>query len=105
MSASARTEHPEEVKAFIDFMVNSEEAGKINLADRGLPANETVREAVLPELSEADTAAAEFVEEIQPELGEALRGGSVVVDGESAVIRRFGSWFEFGGSGSFAGGS
>lgn len=72
MSGSARTEHPEEVKAFIDFMVNSEEAGKINLADRGLPANETVREAVLPELSEADTAAAEFVEEIQPELGEAL---------------------------------
>jgi hypothetical protein len=38
------------------------------------------------------------------ELGEALRGGSVVVDGESAAIRRFGSWFEFGGSGSFAGG-
>ena len=72
MSASARTEHTEEVKAFIDFMVNSEEAGRINLADRGLPANETVREAVLPELSEADTAAAEFVEEIQPELGEAL---------------------------------
>ena len=27
---------------------------------------------MLPELSEADTAAAEFVEEIQPELGEAL---------------------------------
>ncbi|MEX5307425.1 ABC transporter substrate-binding protein [Kocuria sp. CPCC 205258] len=70
MSASARTEHPEEVKAFIDFMVNSEEAGKINLADRGLPANETVREAVLPELSESDTAAAEFVEEVQPELGD-----------------------------------
>ncbi|WP_338074462.1 ABC transporter substrate-binding protein [Kocuria rosea] len=72
MSGSARTEHPEEVREFIDFMVNSEEAGRINLADRGLPANESVREAVLPELSEADTAAAEFVEEIEPELGDPM---------------------------------
>ncbi|WP_277552658.1 ABC transporter substrate-binding protein [Kocuria oceani] len=72
MSGSARTEHPEEVKKFIDFMVNSEEAGLLNLADRGLPANQSVREAVLPELDEADTMAAEFIEEVQPELGDPL---------------------------------
>ncbi|MGX5359597.1 ABC transporter substrate-binding protein [Kocuria sp. KH4] len=72
MSGSARTEHPEEVKKFIDFMVNTEDAGKLNLADRGLPANQSVREAVLPELSEADTVAAEFVEEVQPELGDPM---------------------------------
>lgn len=72
MSGSARTEHPEEVEAFIDFMVNSEEAGLINLADRGLPANGTVREAVIPELSEADALAAEYVQEIEPELGAAM---------------------------------
>jgi multiple sugar transport system substrate-binding protein len=72
MSGSARTEHPEEVEAFIDFMVNSEEAGLINLADRGLPANSTVREAVIPELSEADALAAEYVQAIEPELGAAM---------------------------------
>lgn len=72
MSGSARTDHPEEVKKFIDFMVNSEEAGKLNLADRGLPANQSVREAVVPELSEADTVAADFIEEIQPELGDPM---------------------------------
>ncbi|KLU09950.1 MULTISPECIES: ABC transporter substrate-binding protein [Kocuria] len=70
MSASARTEHPEEVKKFIDFMVNSEEAGLLNLADRGLPANESVREAVVPEMNEADARSAEFLEEIEPELGD-----------------------------------
>jgi multiple sugar transport system substrate-binding protein len=72
MSGSARTEHPEEVKKFIDFMVNSEEAGALNLADRGLPANTSVREAVLPELNEADTAAAQFIEDIEPELGDPM---------------------------------
>ncbi|GAA4511193.1 ABC transporter substrate-binding protein [Brevibacterium yomogidense] len=72
MSGSARSDHPEEVEAFIDFMINSEEAGLINLADRGLPANSTVREAVIPELSEADTLAAEYIESIEPELGAAM---------------------------------
>lgn len=69
MSGNARTEHPEEVARFIDFMVNSEEAGAINLADRGLPANLTVRESVLDELDPADARSAEFLEEIEPELG------------------------------------
>ncbi|GAA3282519.1 ABC transporter substrate-binding protein [Nesterenkonia halobia] len=70
MSASAGTDHPEEAQEFIDFMVNSEEAGKINLTDRGLPSNLDVREAIMPELDGADKTSAEFIEEIEPELGE-----------------------------------
>jgi multiple sugar transport system substrate-binding protein len=69
MSANGRTEHPEEVKMFIDYMVNSEEAAMIGLADRGLPANLAVREAILPELDEADARGAEFLAEIEDELG------------------------------------
>ncbi|WP_010523938.1 ABC transporter substrate-binding protein [Nesterenkonia sp. F] len=70
MSASAGTDHPEEAQEFIDFMVNSETAGEINLTDRGLPSNLDVREAILPELDGADERSAEFIEEIEPELGE-----------------------------------
>lgn len=70
MSGNANTEHPEVVQEFIDFFINSEESGMINLADRGLPANQTVREAVIPELGEADQRAAEFLEDIEDELGD-----------------------------------
>ncbi|MDS2172702.1 extracellular solute-binding protein [Nesterenkonia sp. CL21] len=70
LSASADTEHPEEVRAFIEHVISSEEAGLISLTDRGLPADEDVRAAVLPELDAADAHSAEFVQEIEPELGE-----------------------------------
>lgn len=69
MSANGQTEHPEEAQQFIDYMVNSEEAGMVNLADRGLPANLDVREAVVPELGAADAEAADFLNEIEDELG------------------------------------
>lgn len=70
MSAYSGTDHPEEAQEFIDFMVNSETAGEINLTDRGLPSNLDVREAILPKLEGADERSAEFIEEIEPELGE-----------------------------------
>lgn len=60
-SASAKTKHPEEAKLFIDFLINSEEAGKLILTDRGLPGNTDVRASVVPLLGEADTIGAEFV--------------------------------------------
>lgn len=68
LSASAGTDHPEEAQQFIDFMVNSEEAGLLNGTDRGLPSNPEVREAVYEELEGEDLAAADFIEEIEPEV-------------------------------------
>lgn len=68
LSASARTEHPEEVKMFIDFMVNDVEAGLLGLTDRGLPSNQEVRAAVLDAIDGQDLKSAEFVEEIQDEI-------------------------------------
>jgi len=70
MSATRGTEHPEEAKKFIDFMVNSEEAGALNLADRGLPSNLDVRAAVVDKLEGADARSAEFVKDIEDEVGE-----------------------------------
>lgn len=68
LSASAGTDHPEEAQQFIDFMVNSEEAGLLNGTDRGMPSNPDVREAVYEELEGADLTAADFIEEIEPEI-------------------------------------
>lgn len=69
-SGSAQTDHPEEVQQFIDFMVNSEEVGLIDMAERGFPANLAVREAVTPELDAQTQVAAEYLDEIEDELGE-----------------------------------
>lgn len=64
-SISADTEHPEEAARFVDFLLNSEDAARIILADRGLPANIEVRDAVVGDLPEADARSAEFLAEIE----------------------------------------
>ncbi|MBG6084300.1 ABC transporter substrate-binding protein [Zhihengliuella flava] len=71
LSAFSGTDHPEEAQQFIDFFVNNVDAGLIGMTERGLPANSEVREAVMAELEGVDKASAEFVTEVEPELGEA----------------------------------
>ncbi len=63
-AVSAKSEHPAEAAKFVDFMLNSQTAGDINLTDRGLPANLEVREAILPKLSDADKTSAAFIESL-----------------------------------------
>lgn len=67
-SVSSGTEHPEEAAAFVDFLLNDVDAGRMILADRGLPANTEVRGAVVDELTDADARSAEFVEELRPDI-------------------------------------
>ncbi|GHD06927.1 ABC transporter substrate-binding protein [Zhihengliuella salsuginis] len=69
MSGYSQTDHPEEVKTFIDFFVNSQEAGELNLTDRGLPSNADVRENVVAQLEGQDAVSAEFIADIEDELG------------------------------------
>ncbi|WP_020577911.1 ABC transporter substrate-binding protein [Actinopolymorpha alba] len=66
---SGRTDHPEAVAQFIDFMVNSDEAADIQLTERGIPLNEDVRAHIAPKLSEVDRAAVEYMDGL--ELGDA----------------------------------
>lgn len=70
MTVSSTTEHPEEAQLFVDFVLNSEEAGLMSLTDRGFPANETVRETILPELGEHDRRSSEFIIDVEPELAD-----------------------------------
>jgi multiple sugar transport system substrate-binding protein len=64
-SVSSKSEHPEEAKLLVDFLVNSTQAGELILSDRGLPANSEVRDVVLPKLSAMDKVGAEYVESLE----------------------------------------
>jgi multiple sugar transport system substrate-binding protein len=70
-SASAKTEHPAEVALFLDFLSNSEEAADLLLAERGVPANEKIREYITPKLGEVDQEVVAFLDEIAPRVGDA----------------------------------
>ncbi|QTX03737.1 ABC transporter substrate-binding protein [Agromyces archimandritae] len=70
-SASAKTEHPAEVAAFLDFLGNSEEAADILLAERGVPANETIRAYLTPKLDEANQSVVAYLDDLAPEIGDA----------------------------------
>src|SRR5690606_22056995 len=64
-SVSADSDHPEEAAKFVDFLLNSEEAAAVLLADRGLPANVEVRDSIVDSLPEADKRSAEFLAAIE----------------------------------------
>lgn len=70
-SVSASAADPEAAVAFVNYLVNDPEAGKILSVERGVPGNLTVREAVVPELDESNLKAVEFLEAIEGELGPA----------------------------------
>lgn len=70
-AVSANASDPEAAVAFVDFLVNSPDAGKILSVERGVPGNLTVREAIVADLDEANTKAVDFLEAIESELGEA----------------------------------
>ncbi|WP_255491793.1 MULTISPECIES: ABC transporter substrate-binding protein [unclassified Actinotalea] len=67
-SMSATSEHPEEAAMFIDFMLNSEAAGDIIMADLGMPVNLETRERVVAELPAADKQSADFVADLEDEI-------------------------------------
>ncbi|GAA2975231.1 multiple sugar transport system substrate-binding protein [Microbacterium terrae] len=70
-SASAKTEHPGEVALFLDFLANSEEAADLLLAERGVPANEKIREYITPKLDEVNQEVVDFLDLIAPRVGDA----------------------------------
>jgi len=65
-SVASTSEHPAEAALFIDFLENSEEAANIILTERGVPANDVVREAIADQLSPTDQAAIEYQDRVTP---------------------------------------
>lgn len=68
LAMSERSQHPEAAAMFIDWMINSPEAGEIILSDRGLPSNLDVRGHIMEQLSETEQQAADFIDDITPEI-------------------------------------
>lgn len=60
-SVAASSEHPEEAAKFVNFLVNTVDAGEILGADRGTPANPEVLEELLPSMTEGDQLAAQYL--------------------------------------------
>jgi multiple sugar transport system substrate-binding protein len=67
-SISATTEHPEESAKFVDFLLNDPEVAALQLTDRGLPSNLSVRESILGDLEAADQRMAEFMSDLEDEI-------------------------------------
>ncbi|CAN7483019.1 hypothetical protein LJR078_003382 [Arthrobacter sp. LjRoot78] len=95
-SASSRTKHPKEAQQFIDFLANSVEAGEIALADRGIPGNSEVRDAIQSKLSPADAATASFINDIADEVGDAPVVPPAGSSPASEILTRFVTEVHFG---------
>jgi multiple sugar transport system substrate-binding protein len=95
-SVSSRSEHPEEAAMFLDFIVNSEEAGEILLAERAVPPNGEIREAIGEQLSDADTRAVAFIEDIADEIEGPPAPPPVGAADTQQVFQRYSSEVLFG---------
>lgn len=93
-SISSRSEHPAEAALFLDFLVNSEEAADIQLTERGVPANETIREYITPKLSDTDQQVAAFLDEIS--VGEPETVTPAGASGIEALIKQYTEQVLFG---------
>lgn len=65
------TEHPEEAQMFIDYLVNNEDAGRLQLLERGIPGNAEIREAIRGDLDEDETDLLEYNEGLEEVVAEA----------------------------------
>lgn len=63
-SISAKTEHPDEAVAFLNYLINSEACNKILLGERGVPANTKIVEAIQDEMPESDQEAMQYVTDV-----------------------------------------
>lgn len=96
VSQSASSEHPEEASAFVDFFVNDPRVGEIFLSELGLPGNAVVREAIMPELSETEQVAADFVVELADEIIDAPAPLPSGAGEAAAIMQRINSQVLFG---------
>ncbi|MFT4305889.1 MAG: extracellular solute-binding protein [Microbacterium sp.] len=65
-SISSQSEHPVEAAAFVNFLLNDEDAGAILGTERGVPANNEIREAITSSLTETDQEAIAYLDSVTP---------------------------------------
>jgi pectin-derived oligosaccharide transport system substrate-binding protein len=65
-AVSSQSQHPAEAAAFVDFMLNNQEAADILKTERGIPANKEVRARLEAGLTGPDKAAVEYMNAVTP---------------------------------------
>lgn len=68
--ASAKTPHPKQAAQFIDFLLNDPAAGAILGATRGIPANDSIRDKVLPKLEGFDQVVSAYQKQFEGKLND-----------------------------------
>lgn len=61
---SSKSKHPKETAKFLNFLVNSFEAGKLIKTDRGMPANTETKAAIEPLLKEGQKKEAGYLDRV-----------------------------------------
>jgi multiple sugar transport system substrate-binding protein len=67
-SASAKTKNPEAAVAWINWFANEQAAADIDKAERGIPPNQEIQNAVKPKLSPAQQKVLQYITDIKPEV-------------------------------------
>ena len=70
-SITSKSKHPKEAAELIDFLVNSEEAGKILGTERGIPVNAKVRQALADSASDLDREVLDYADAFEKKCGKA----------------------------------
>lgn len=90
-TVNARTEHPEAAAKLIDFLVNDPAAGAAIGTDRGIPANQRIREGIAGSLNEHQEIEVGFIDEISGKVSPALVQGPVGSTDTLQILQRVNS--------------
>ncbi len=64
MTVFKNTKYPKEAVEFLNYFINDVDANKVLAAERGVPVSNTVREALRPQMSEANKVQFDFLDSI-----------------------------------------
>lgn len=95
-TVNAASKHPREAAQFVDFLVNSVDAGKLILTDRGIPSNAAVRKAIEVGLPEEQLAQVTFIGEVTQQMGPPLIVGPSGSTDAKDILRRINDDVLFG---------
>lgn len=86
-SVSGKSEHPAEAALLVEYLLNSDAAAEIIKTERGIPANNAVRELITPDLSPTDQLAVEYQDRVVPGAAPVVTPNGA--SGIEAILQRY----------------